>query len=293
MNFWKPYFIHRPKQLWLRLARQFWRPSGKTRVSLPWGGKIFIHPQEAIGRAIWLTGVHEIATTEAIFRLLPRGGCGVDVGANIGYMTSAMIGALGNCGHVLACEPHPGIFCELEDNTKLNMLSKPAELTVSLLKIALSESEGSAGLCLDPMEQNQGSGSLQNQHGEHHITVPTMRLDAIVDSRSVDVLKIDVEGHEMSVLQGAEGVLAGGRVRHIIFENHDGEASPIPKWLKERGYSIFKIGWSVRGPILEGAGDTLSHLGYQAPDYLATLDSEHARHSFSHAGWRCLRPLSQ
>jgi hypothetical protein len=159
MNILKPYFVHRPSQLARRAVRQFWKPD-QARVELPWGGMLNIAPNEAIGNAIWLTGVHEIATTEAIFRLLPPGGNAIDVGANMGYMTVAMMAACGKDGSIVACEPHPDIFPILTENVALNNSDDQRNKSVSLRELALSDKTGTASLSTDPEAINQGTSSL-------------------------------------------------------------------------------------------------------------------------------------
>ena len=56
----------------------------------------------------------DLISCEAIWRLLDEGELALDVGANIGYMTSLMAARLGKNGRVIAFEPHPVLFQEPE-----------------------------------------------------------------------------------------------------------------------------------------------------------------------------------
>jgi FkbM family methyltransferase len=286
MNLLKPYFVHRPWQIVLRAIRHFWQPA-KALTTLPWGEKIRINPREAIGNAIWLTGVHEIATTEAIFRLLPPGGTAVDAGANIGYMTLAMLAAVGDKGGIIACEPHPRIFQELVANVRLNQPGRHESVHVRLCNVALSDSAGTALLALDPEERNQGIGSLDGA-GACHIPVEKITLDELAADAKVDLLKIDVEGHELKVINGALKMISEGRIQNIIFENHEGCSSHVPRILSEMGYAIFRLGWSIDRPLLYELDNEAVPCDFQAPDYLAAKHPDYVVNAFKTGGWRCL-----
>jgi hypothetical protein len=103
-------------------------------------------------------------------------------------------------------------------------------------------------------------------------------------------MKIDVEGHEMSVLMGSEMTIADGRISNIIFENHEGSGSPIISLLRNAEYKIFKLGWSVSGPELLSIDAESNHSNFQANDYLATQDGDRTESIFEARGWRCLSP---
>ena len=283
MNFWKPYFVHRPSQILRRIIRGFWQPKSSV-VRLPWGSALKISPREAVGRAIWFTGVHEIATTEAIFRLLPKGGVGVDVGANIGYMTSAMLAAAGEHGTVIACEPHPQIFEVLNANARL---SRPSGIGLVLLKLAASDCQGEAVFSLDPESNNQGIGTLCEKSGIHQTRVITNTLDALIGNLNIDLLKLDVEGHELSVLKGARQLIAEKRVVNIVYEDHCGKDSSIHSWLADMGYTVFQLNWGICGPELKTPGSESTHASYQAQDYLASYDPDSLVKTFESSGWRC------
>ena len=92
--------------------------------------------------------------------------------------------------------------------------------------------------------------------------------------RSVAILKVDVEGAEQAVLEGAANALKEGRLRHIIFEDHHGSDSAVMTRLLGYGYAIYFDRVDADGA---GAGRSRqrspAHARYEAPSYLATLDS--------------------
>lgn len=289
MNILKPYFVWRPWQIALRIVREYHRPPAAV-VSLPWGRKLKINPREAIGSAIWKTGVHELATTEAIFRLLPPGGIGVDVGANIGYMTAAMSACVGHSGRILAFEPHPLVFERLSENVRLLDERRDAP-KIEIFRLALSDAEGTANLVSSQTSGNQGMAHIAEPGDDgENCQVNTRTLSKLWGTERISVLKLDVEGHELRVLRGAERLLTDRLIDHIIFEDHEGPQSPVQKWLSGFGYTILRLTWEVAGPSLRPASDPGSHVTFQAQDFLATLRPTDVTSSFKEKGWLCFSP---
>jgi hypothetical protein len=105
----------------------------------------------------------------------------------------------------------------------------------------------------------------------------------------VAVLKLDVEGEEHAVLEGAANALKDRRLRHIIFEDHHGANSSVMTHLLGCGYTIFSVGWSISGPTLGDPADVSAHARYEAPSYLATLTPDVARTACARRGWMALR----
>ena len=55
-----PAYVYRPKQMLIRLRRQFQTPGESEEVVLPWGHAFSVNPGEFIGRAIWTQGIFEL-----------------------------------------------------------------------------------------------------------------------------------------------------------------------------------------------------------------------------------------
>lgn len=106
----KPEYLLRPSQFGRRIIEFLVPRTGIQAVSLPWDMDIWVDPEEAIGRAIVRAGVFELAVTETLWRLTDPGDLAVDVGANIGYMSSVLARRCGPAGSVRVFEPHPGNF---------------------------------------------------------------------------------------------------------------------------------------------------------------------------------------
>ena len=160
-----------------------------------------------------------------------------DVGAYFGYY-GLLVKSLDETTAVFLCEPDP-------DNVALirQTLLRHRLAGIELKDAALSDDRGLATFVADPVSGSTGTlevdESVANKHwGETRLlTVRTMTLDAEVgESGHVDLLKIDVEGHEEKVITGGARTLE--RCRPIvIFECfHGGEE--ICSRLEAVGYAI-------------------------------------------------------
>ena len=122
------------------------------------------------------------------------------------------------------------------------------------------------------------------------LQVEVTRLDTCLPGDAiVGVLKIDVEGHEASVLQGARRLLAQGRVRDVVFEDYEAQPSRAVRMLQSFGYTVFAIvsGWS-RPRVLDLDEWARTH-GDRPPNFVATREPARARARLGCIGWRCRR----
>ena len=149
---------------------------------------------------------------ELIGRFCPRGSTCVDVGANKGTWTYGMAKAVGPDGHVLALEPQPDLVAYLRkafDSTR----------QVTIHSVAASDSQGTVTLHVPTVDgrTEPGLASVDRTYeSSTEYEVATNRLDDIVGDRDVAFIKIDVEGHELSVVTGAVSLLARSRPTLVI-----------------------------------------------------------------------------
>ncbi len=142
----------------------------------------------------------------------PAGGVAIDVGANLGEWAVPLAKAVGPQGRLLAIEANPPIANALAATLRINRLTH-----ASVLALALSDQDGSGTLSVDPAHTGLSRLSAADANG---IAVPLRRLDDIVVEQGLsrlDLVKIDVEGHERQVLAGAAETLSRLRPA-IIFE---------------------------------------------------------------------------
>jgi FkbM family methyltransferase len=279
----KPYYAFRPSQL---LRRAKWSVTSRRdgHVLLPWGLPIRVRTNEAIGRAIAQTGLYDLCTTEALFRLTDLGEVAIDAGANIGYLTSVLAVSVGRNGRVEAFEPHPAVFSELSDNVARWRDAPISE--INLHQLALSDRAGAGILRVtDEFSTNRGIAALDIERREGGIDVPLARLDELVHEQ-VGLMKLDVEGHELAVLNGSEALLGEGKIRDIVFEQHGDVRTDLTRLVESYGFTLFSIDQGFLGPWVHPPPSAGS--SWEPPTYLATRDPVRALRRLRPRGWSCL-----
>jgi FkbM family methyltransferase len=153
----------------------------------------------------WGYSGYERGTTRLLGQLLPSKSCVFDVGANVGYY-SVLAAALASSGEVHAFEPWPPAFRWLSRNAALNGFPN-----LHLNQVALSDADGWERLFL-PADRAWSNASLLGGFTEQRDSLPVqaMRFDTYCQRhgiRRVDLIKLDVEGGEMKVLEGLGALL--------------------------------------------------------------------------------------
>ncbi len=156
-----------------------------------------------VSRSIEDWGRWEPNSTAVVRQLLTEPADFIDIGANIGWYTLVAAHALAGRGHVHSFEPDPAHAAKLRANLVVNRLDN-----VTVNEVALSDRAATATLHLDA--HNRGDNSLlplSTRHGS--ATVEVTRLDTyggLAGERPL-VIKIDVQGSEIDVLNGAMALL--------------------------------------------------------------------------------------
>ncbi len=189
-------------------------------------------------------GAYEEELSNLVLNLAAcRGGLMIDVGANYGYFS--LLWCAGNKkSRSTAIEASPANLPALKLNLEMNGFSDRVEV----LSWAASRAAGEACFDLGSSEET-GWGGLSKDVAAGSITVQTRRLDQEFSGRLVELLKIDCEGADFWVLEGAEGLLKSGLVKHVVFEENiyrqeklgipEGEAVRL---LTKNGYSCQQMG---------------------------------------------------
>jgi FkbM family methyltransferase len=290
----RPEYFFQPSQIVKRFKLNFGTSPISETFNLPWGVKIKASPGEVIGRSISAMGIYDLCVSEALWRLIDEDETCVDVGANIGYMTSLMAHRVGPRGKVIAFEPHPDIYQRLSNNVQ-SWSTEKNWTHIKTSTLAISDQLGQAQLFV-PMnfDLNQGTASiLPSSDGAdfssgQQLVVETNTLDNLFDNLTIELLKIDVEGHEINVLLGAEKLLRENRIRDIIFEEHRSYPNPVSEFLKEKGFSIYRVIKGFFRPNLVPPQTARFH-PWEPPCYLATKDIYRVSGRFKSLGWKCLK----
>jgi hypothetical protein len=158
-------------------------------------------------------------------------------------------------------------------------------------QLALSDRPGQGELAVGPLfERNMGLAALRGEaapaEGEQTVKVEMATLDEVLGRKRVGLLKIDVEGHEPAVLRGAQRLLEEGRVRDLVFEDHEPYPSPATQLLEGAGYRLFALDNDLLGIVLLAPQDRQDAPAWPGPSYLATRDPERAVARMRPRWWR-------
>jgi len=182
---------------------------------------------------------YEPGVTRLLCKLLEDKACVFDVGANIGYYTLLMALALRGRGRVHAFEPAPMVYSALKRNASLNHLPN-----LVLNPGALADRNGTMDLFL-PADGAWSNASLIEHFTaqDRRIAAPAMRFDSYCGREAidrVDLVKLDVEGAELSVLKGMGELLLKWRP-DIICEVLEPFAKELDGFFADTPYRKFLI----------------------------------------------------
>lgn len=202
---------------------------------LPGGVKIRLRYNEKIGLSTLLYGPFEGAELHYVHSILSPGDTACDIGANVGLFSLVMGDALGSSGRLLAFEPFPDNRKRLSNNLDYNNLNN-----TTIYQTALSDSDGSEEFFLanDPAFFST-TRVLDGWQTGDRIEVECKRLDSVwneIGNPDISFMKIDVEGSEMKVLDGAKDVISRCRPRILIEANTDSELAKLQVFFDEFGY---------------------------------------------------------
>jgi len=284
----RPYYWYRPAQIAIRLRSEPHLDGEPHLVRTAWGSELYCWP-DPLGRAVARTGVYDLTVAETLARLPDPGETVVDAGANVGLMSNLLAHVVGPTGRVVSFEPHPLIFETLTRNLE-RWKSVERITSIEAHRAAVSSGRGTLPLAVDPdtFEENKGTASLEHADPANSVDVDTVRLDELF-SEAIGVLKLDVEMHEQSALEGAEGLLSRGLIRDIVFEEHEPPPTAVTALLEAYGYTVLSVRQGLTGPILSAPAEAIRRKLWDPPALLATTDVERARQRLGRRGWMSLR----
>jgi FkbM family methyltransferase len=170
----------------------------------------------------------------------------IDVGSHVGRYTILGSKLVGGSGKVIAVEAHPGNFQLLKRNLQLNKSDNVISLNCAAycqdtpqLRLFLAGEDRGNTIYNTVMESRYVT--------EKFVSVPALKLDSIVQyagiqAHEINWIKIDVEGAEYEVLQGAQNILSNSKDISILIEVHNLQNrdlyNPIIDMLRKYGFSI-------------------------------------------------------
>ena len=252
---------------WRAIKRVFeWQIASRLMagpIAFPFveGSKLFAMRGQTGVTGNWYCGLHEHCDMAFVLHALRDDETFLDVGANVGSYT--VLAAAGPKARVITVEPIPQTFEWLKLNVALNDFGH----RVRPFRVGLSEAVGELRFTvgLGAMNHVIESEGAMAQTAEETIKVPVTRLDDLVCDDCPRVIKIDVEGHELAVLRGAERTLANAALLAVVMETNGSGArygysdSELVRVMQGYGFSMFSYDPFERelSPSGLGGGNTI------------------------------------
>ena len=264
-----------------RTRRQIWQYFNERKLEMPFvfnwhrGLRLNLYMGNDLSRQLFIGGCSEPNAFFFLNQILGQGMVFIDVGANDGLFSLFASQRVGDEGMVWAFEPSDREFTRLEQNLTLNQLRN-----VRPFRIALADHSGDGNLAIAGFE-HEGQNTLGDFVHRRVELIRTERvslraLDDLVGQENllkVDVIKLDVEGAEQRVLEGARGVLS--RFRPIVlFEALDpalqkqgGSVEKLIDIFRSLQYRLFTFS-PITGLLTPASSDSLA-------DNMIAMPAEH------------------
>lgn len=209
--------------------------------------------REGIDLSIYLFSVFEPDVVSYYEKAIDPDSVVVDIGANIGAHTLQLAELCGDGGKVVAVEPTAWAFAKLLRNMELNPELKERIVAVQAFLGPKSAGDIPQSICSSwPMDVAENSVDARSE-GRACSTqgASAMSLDQLVemlDLQRLDLVKLDVDGHELDVLGGSHATLSRFRPRFIIelapyvFSDRERSIMRILSLMKDNGYRKARIG---------------------------------------------------
>lgn len=224
-----------------QLLARLTRASGEHCARLPGGVRCFVSLDDFDGRALYFAGATDRKILWACRKILRPGDNVIDVGANLG-MVALTCANLVRTGQVAAYEPNPSVMDYLQRSVNRNGMQN-----VSLHGAALGARTGSMTLHI-PLAHSGRATLLSPDRECADVVVPVLNTSDAIQSLGmhyIRLMKIDVEGFEAEVIEGAASFLEATPPDAILFESHAKDhgagpmaTHPVVSALLEHGYSF-------------------------------------------------------
>ena len=208
--------------------------SGPVRVrECRHGAMAYLPRDEHVGRSLDLLGEWAEAELRLLGLFVKPGSTVVDVGANVGTHALFFAKRVGERGAVIAFEPQRLLHQVLCANMALNGIT-----WARVIRAAVGARPGSVVVPEIDYAAGGNFGGLSLGAWRDGEAVPVVTVDDL-DLKSAALMKIDVEGMEGAVLEGAAATVS--RLHPVIFvENNRPDGAPeVVRFLADRGYALF------------------------------------------------------
>lgn len=234
--------------------------------------RMYLDSQDSgLSRSLLLFGTREVDHKVMLERIIRPGMTIFDIGGNIGYYPLMELGLLGPGGRVVVVEPSPSNAELLRRNLALNGYEN-----IPVIEAAVSDVAGRREFFLSE-QSNLGTfhpvGSGSETLTGATVAVETLTVPLLAERFGApDLIRMDVEGHEVEVLRGMlDAISDGAFAPMVIFETHlsrynqEHDMAAVLEAMFARGYGVPMVSSSSD----EGA-ERIASLGYAGGSRLAT-----------------------
>lgn len=219
-------------------------------IETPLKYKIQIDISKYLGNKIYWRGAHDWNTIFALKKNISSNDTIIDIGANIGEYTLSAASLLDENGKVMAFEPVKKMYEQLIQNIELNPHLKNKILVI---KKALGNQKNILPIYDEAHTDNEGLYSLHQKNFKNSIKIEDIEIDTLdqifkeYKISTVQFIKIDVEGNELFVLEGAKEVIQNFKPKLMIEISEKNihaagyTINDLFEFLNPYNYSIFLI----------------------------------------------------
>jgi len=199
-------------------------------------GRFLANPNDIyLGRSMIAYGEFSEFEWKLLEQMVRPGAVVIEAGANMGAFTVPLAKRAGRTGMIYAFEPQLVVFQQLCANIALNDL-------VNVQAFNAGCGERADWLCIGSPEPsataNFGGLSLAALESESGPKVRVETLDEVIDPARLDLIKADVEGMELAVINGAKGLIR--RFRPILYvESHADDAPALIRAVAALDYDLY------------------------------------------------------
>ncbi len=159
----------------------------------------------------------------------------IEVGANIGAHTLPLARIVGERGRVYAFEPQRVVFQTLCANMALNSL-----IQVETYALAVGEQNGWRVLPEIDYKRVGNFGGVSLEQHKRGLPLPQTTLDSFppLQKQTIKLIKVDVEGMELKVLQGEEQLIKAQQPVLYLENDREDQSEALVQWIVSMGYQI-------------------------------------------------------
>jgi len=230
---------------WITLIRLIWWKINQVIIHIPVivqltnNRKCICYPESSNGGLIYYVRLFDYDEMLYILESLRIDDVFIDIGANIGIY-SLLASSVITKGNIYAFEPFPMSYIRLEENIRLNDIRN-----IQVVKKIVSNDSRFEYF---KTEKESEINHIAYKDKERLTRISSVKLDDFINKnniKNISLMKIDVEGAEMKVLQGAEKSINNKKILKILIElnknnQHFGtDNQKIAKWLEKKQFTLY------------------------------------------------------